>query len=114
MVVEHVPFERLRAIARFLHRMSQLFDILPGQTARQPGIIHNKDFRAHKFRMMVSAIALKGAETSLRPASTTHLGIPYITQLSSASVMTFPPWALTHAAPSLPSSPIPVITIARV
>ena len=48
--------------------------------------------------------------SSLSPASTTERGMPYTTQVSSASVRIQPPCALIHAAPSRPSLPMPVMT----
>ena len=48
-------------------------------------------------------MSCSGTLLSLNPASTTTHGIPYTTQLLSASVKTSPPFALIQAAPCFPS-----------
>ena len=59
---------------------------------------------------MAAAISPMGIRRSVRPASASARGIPYTTQVDSASARTVPPWALMALAPSSPSRPIPVST----
>src|SRR3954464_10512863 len=109
-LLQEVALERAHAVLGFDHLIASRFEDVAHAAARQPRVVDEQDLCLHTRSSSVSASPSSAIAPSLNPASTIDRGMPYTTQLCSASVITVPPFALIQAAPSRPSAPMPVIT----